>query len=176
MKIVIISSSLSKKSRSIILAEHAWKYIVQKNIESELLDLRDYDLPFCDGDESFLHPQVREIKRILKTADAFLIATPIYNYDANAAIKNVIELTGSVWEDKAVGFLCKAGGNNSYMSIIALANSLMFNFRCLIIPRFVYALSSAFDEEKKSLKEEKIKIRVEQLCDKIIQLAHALTS
>jgi NAD(P)H-dependent FMN reductase len=68
-----------------------------------------------------------------------IVATPIYNYDANAAVKNLLELTGSSWEDKTVGFLCAAGGGSSYMSIMGLANSLMLDFRCLIIPRFVYA-------------------------------------
>jgi FMN reductase len=72
------------------------------------------------------------------------VATPIYNYDANAAVKNLIELTGSGWQDKPVGFLCAAGGMSSYMSIMSLANCLMLDFRSIVVPRFVYATGEAF--------------------------------
>ena len=36
----------------------------------------------------------------------------------------------------------------SYMSIMSLANSLMLDFRCVILPRFVYATGSDFAGEK----------------------------
>jgi NAD(P)H-dependent FMN reductase len=85
----------------------------------------------------------------VKAARVIIVATPIYNYDANAATKNLIELTGKAWEDKTVGFLCAAGGGSSYMSIIGLANSLMLDFRCLVIPRFVYAKGNDFTAEKR---------------------------
>ena len=76
--------------------------------------------------------------------DGIVVATPIYNYDASAAAKNLVELTGRAWQNKVVGFLCAAGGDGSYMSIMALANSLMLDFRCVIVPRFVYATGGAF--------------------------------
>ena len=63
-------------------------------------------------------------------------------------MKNLVELTGSAWEDKTVGFLCAAGGASSYMSLMGLANSLMLDFRCLIIPRFVYAKGDDFTAKK----------------------------
>jgi FMN reductase len=81
---------------------------------------------------------------MIEEAGALLVATPIYNYDANAAVKNLVELTGGAWADKPVGFLCAAGGMGSYMSIMALANSLMLDFRSIIVPRFVYATEEAF--------------------------------
>jgi NAD(P)H-dependent FMN reductase len=73
----------------------------------------------------------------VNSARAVIIATGIYNYDANAAVKNLVELTGDAWENKVVGFLCAAGGMSSYMSIMSLANSLMLDFRSIIVPRFV---------------------------------------
>ena len=72
----------------------------------------------------------------IAAARVIMLAVPIYNYDANAAVKNLIELTGSAWEDKIVGFACAAGGQSSYMSIIGLANSLMLDFRCIILAQW----------------------------------------
>jgi FMN reductase len=73
----------------------------------------------------------------------------------------LIELTGDSWEDKVVGFLCAAGGSSSYMSVMGLANSLMLDFRCLIIPRFVYATRNDFTDEK--IPTDEVKARVTRL-------------
>jgi len=101
-------------------------------------------------------------------ADAIILAVPIYNYDVNAAAKNLIELTGEAWRDKVVAFLCAAGGHGSYMSVMALANSLMLDFRCLIVPRFVYATGDDFDNA--SVSSPKIRSRLAELCDKVVLL------
>lgn len=142
--IALISSSLNADSNSRILAQEAKRVLEQDGHAVTLLDLRDYPLPFCDGGSSYSHPNVALITEQIRTADAVLIATPIYNYDSTAALKNLIELTGSALENKVVGFLCAAGGLGSYMSIMSLANSLMLDFRSVIVPRFVYATGDAF--------------------------------
>jgi len=105
-----------------------------------------------------------------------VLAVPVYNYYANAAAKNVIELTGSAWQDKAVGFLCAAGGKSSYMAILGLANSLMLDFQCLILPRFVYATKGEFDSERDSGLGEELASRVAGLCDELDRLTVALRS
>ena len=84
----------------------------------------------------------------------------------------MVELTGSAWEDKIVGFLCAAGGMNSYMSVMAFANSLMLDFRCMIIPRFVYATGDAFDGDE--LKDKKVAKRIEELAAEVIRFGQAL--
>ena len=174
MKICILSSSLNKKSRSLVMSRFAATVFESKGVETDVINLKKFDLPFCDGDHVYKNENVRKLKSRIKACQGIIIATPIYNYDANAVIKNVIELTGSAWEDKTVGFLCKAGGQKSYMSIMGLANSLMLDFRCVIIPRFVYALSSSFDKENEELVDNKIKERIEELCKKVIQITAAL--
>jgi len=142
--ILIVSSSLRPESNSRILAGEALRVLEQERHAATLLDLRELELPLCDGGPSYDHPNVARAAALVSRADAVLLATPIYNYDASAAAKNLIELTGSEWEGKVVGFLCAAGGESSYMSIMSLANSLMLDFRCVIVPRFVYAAGDAF--------------------------------
>jgi FMN reductase len=142
--ILIISASLREGSNSRILAQEARRLLEEEGHEATLVDLRDHPLPLCDGGPAYGHPSVALIGDLLAKASAVLVATPIYNYDANAAVKNLVELTGDGWEDKAVGFLCAAGGMSSYMSIMALANGLMLDFRSVIVPRFVYATERDF--------------------------------
>jgi FMN reductase len=143
---LIISGSLRPNSLSRVMAEALGEAYAELGAAGLLVDLREYVLPLCDGGAAYSHPHVTTLTSLLQAARVIIVATPIYNYDVNAATKNMIELTGSSWENKTVGFLCAAGGASSYMSVMGLANSLMLDFRCLIIPRFVYAHGGDFNE------------------------------
>jgi FMN reductase len=114
------------------------------------------------------------LRTAVERADGILVAAPVYNYDVAAAAKNMIELTGSAWEDKIVGFLCAAGGRGSYMSVMAYANSLMLDFRCVIIPRFAFATSDAFDGER--ISDKKITQRIKQVADELVRFTKSLTA
>ena len=165
---LVIATSLRPGSHSRILAEALEKVLKTKKVDSALLDLRDYPLPLCDGDTAYSAPAVATLSASIAAARVIFVATPIYNYDANAAAKNLLELTGRAWEEKIVGFLCAAGGRSSYMSILGLANSLMLDFRCVILPRFVYATGDDFADGKVTGSE--LGKRLKQLADAAIRL------
>ena len=156
---VIISGSLRPKSLSRAMAHYLQECFRDSGVEARLIDLRDLALPFCDGESAYGHPAVAPLSEVISQARVAIVATPIYNFDANAALKNLIELTGESWENKVVGFLCAAGGSMSFMSIMGLANSLMLDFRCLIIPRIVYGMGSHFSDGKISSAEVQNRIR-----------------
>ena len=165
---LIISGSLNKNSKSRKMAILAKNFFKNKSASIELLDLVDYDIPLCDGDECYNDKVVKKIKDKILKADSILICGPVYNYDLNAVLRNLVEVTSSAWTGKLVGFICAAGGKNSYMAPIALINNLMLHNRCLIIPRFVYASSSDFS--KNILINNDIINRIEQLVGEAIKL------
>ena len=144
MKLLIVSASLNPDSKSRLLAQAAAATLAADGVEHTLVDLRDLPLPLCDGGAAYGHPNVAQAGQLVREADGIILAAPIYNYDVNATLKNLVELTGKAWEDKTVAFLTAAGGASSYMSIMALANSLMLDFRCVVVPRFVYAVPGDF--------------------------------
>jgi FMN reductase len=172
MNVLIISCSLSPGSRSRVLAAEATRRLKSLGAHVEFIDLLHHrDLPFCDGedvDECVVEPLAKPVRE----ADAIILAAPVYNFDVNAAAKNLVELTGSAWEGKIVGFLCAAGGRSSYMSVMNLANSLMLDFRCLIVPRFVYATGNDFAADQ--ISSTKVRDRLDVLCREIVRLAGAL--
>ena len=120
---LVISCSLRPASRARILARRAHECLTTAGHEAELIDLIDHPLPLCDGDTSYDAEHVAKLDALIRSAQGVLIGTPVYNYDASAATKNLIELTGQAWTNKVVGFLCAAGGSGSYKSIMGLANS-----------------------------------------------------
>jgi FMN reductase len=169
MNLLIISSSLSNDSRSLRMATYASECLQASQYKTELISLADFNLPFCNGGYGSEDRNANLIAQKIRHADGILIATPIYNYNVNAALKNLIELTGKSWIDKVVGFMCSAGGKNSYMSVMPFANNLMFDFRSIIIPRFVYSS----DEPDVDLNDS-TKKRIDQLIHELIRFVRGL--
>ncbi len=168
----MITCSLKSDSRSFLLTQAAARILRDRNVEVDFRDLREIELPFCDAGECYSHPNTVEMAGAIRNASAVILGVPIYNYDVNAAAKNLIELTGRAWNEKTVGFVCAAGGQGSYMSVMGLANSLMLDFRCLINPRFVYATGDDFQDDQ--ITSPKIKERLEELCTSTVRLAGVL--
>lgn len=173
MSVLVVSSGLGATSKSLVLAREAERVLRDDGTAVTLLDLRELTLPLCGTKESFTDPATARALAAVSAADAILLATPIYNYDANAVAKNFVELTGRGWENKVVGFLCAAGGEKSFMSILPLANSLMLDFRCVIVPRFVYAASAAFAKDG-TIADADIATRVAQCARMTATLAAAV--
>ncbi len=139
MSVLIVASSLSGKSRSQRLARIALRKLTDAGTPATLLDLRETPLPFAGSPAGWSDPNVARLQEQAAAATHFLFATPVYNYDVNSAAKNYIELMGEdALGNKTVGFLLSAGGGGSYMAVMPFANSLMLDFRCWVVPRFLY--------------------------------------
>src|SRR5215510_6326226 len=173
-KHLVISTSGNPGSNSRRMGQTAFAHLQKQKIDCDWIDIREMNLPLCDADQCYGMPGSKNLSATIQAADGIIIAAPVYNYDVAAATKNMIELTGSAWADKIVGFLCAAGGMGSYMSVMAYANSLMLDFRCVIIPRFVFATSEAFDGE--SISDKKIIRRIGTLADELVRFTKALRS
>ena len=100
MTLLVISCSLNPESNSRTLAREAQRVLLAGGLAVNFLDLRDLPLPMCDGDVAYDHENVAQAAALIREADGILLATPVYNYDASAAAKNLVELTGQAWENK----------------------------------------------------------------------------
>src|SRR5438045_7933744 len=167
-----LSTSGKPDTNSRRMGEPAFNWLNKAELNCEWLDISKLDLPLCDADACYNDPAAKNISAAIEKADGIIMATPVYNFDVSAAAKNMVELTGSAWEDKVVAFLCAAGGMASYMSVMSFANSLMLDFRCLIIPRFVYATSESFNGDR--LIDGTIAKRIEQVTAELVRVTEGV--
>lgn len=101
-------------------SEKAAAYILQeatkiKDAEFELVDLRDYPLPFFDEPvppsmfEMMKHEYKNEAAKKwtnkIAEADGFIIITAEYNHGYPAVLKNAIDYVSKEWNRKPVGFV-----------------------------------------------------------------------
>ena len=174
MNIVVFSCSLNPNSKSRRLAERAVSRLGGAGVDALFIDLVQYPLPPCDGGKAYEDPAAVELKEAVKNAAAAVLAFPVYNYAAGSALKNMVELTGDAWTGMTVGMMCAAGGKGSYMAPMTVANSLMLDFRCLIVPRFVYAIGEDFEGD--GAPAEEIGARVDELVDDLKRIGSAVST
>ncbi|MBI4079361.1 MAG: NAD(P)H-dependent oxidoreductase [Candidatus Levybacteria bacterium] len=86
-------------------------------IEVELLDLRDYPLPFFDEPNSpeglkgnYANKTAKRWAKKIGLADAFIIITPEYNRGPSAVLKNALDYVYYEWNRKPVAFVSYAPG------------------------------------------------------------------
>jgi FMN reductase len=170
---LIISTSLREDSKSRRLAKKIKEKFDSMSIQCEFIDLQDYpNLPHCDGKACFANETVQKLSEKIKKASVIILAFPIYNYDCSSATKNLIEVTGYSWKGKVVGLMCSAGSPKAFLSPLNLANSLMVDSNCVIIPKYVFANPSDFSEETEVSFE--LNKRLETLAQASIKLATAI--
>ncbi len=88
----------------------------KEGVEAELVDLRDYPLPFFDEPMGPAGLQgkyssdiaVQWAKKIAE-ADAYIIAAPEYNHGYPAVLKNALDYAYNEWNNKPVGFVSWGG-------------------------------------------------------------------
>ena len=108
--VVGIAGSLRDESYTRIAVAETLEAAEDHGATTELLDLRDYDLPVFDADRRDAG-DAPELRERLRTADAILLGTPVYHGSYAAPLKNALDYSGfDEFEDKTVGLLGVAGG------------------------------------------------------------------
>ena len=111
VRVVGIAGSLREGSASREAVEHALDEAERAGASTELLDLREYDLPMIDPDED--DPEdAKRLKASVREADSILLASPMYHGSYSSPLKTALDYCGfDEFENKTVGLLAVAGGS-----------------------------------------------------------------
>lgn len=81
-------------------------------IHAEIIDLRDWELPFFDEPKSpamhhgdYSNPVAAKWAAKVDEADAYIIVAPEYNHGYTAVLKNALDWVYHEWNNKPVGFV-----------------------------------------------------------------------
>lgn len=88
------------------------------DFESELVDLREWALPFLDipvspasvKDGNYGPEVINRWASKIRESDGFLIVTPEYNHGYPAVLKNALDWVYAEWNRKPVAFVAYSGG------------------------------------------------------------------
>ncbi|MCR4284283.1 MAG: NAD(P)H-dependent oxidoreductase [Parcubacteria group bacterium] len=113
LKIKVIIGSTRQGRFSEKPAEWVFSEIKKRDgVEAELLDLRDYPMPFFSEavppamkKEPYQNEIVKKWTEKIAEADGFIIISPEYNHGYPAVLKNALDYVYGEWSRKAVGFV-----------------------------------------------------------------------
>lgn len=84
----------------------------QEGVTVEVLDLRDYEMPFFNDpvspsfkQEPYKNEAVARFTKKIEEGDAFIVVTPEYNHGTSAVLKNALDWVYQEWNNKAVAFV-----------------------------------------------------------------------
>lgn len=85
----------------------------RSDLSVEVLDLRDWQLPYFDMPMSpayvkngeYPSEKVREWAGKIAEADGYIIIAPEYNHGYSAVLKNALDVVYGEWNNKAIGFV-----------------------------------------------------------------------
>jgi NAD(P)H-dependent FMN reductase len=112
-----IGGSMRQGSTSQALLRRALATLAADGHQVSLLDLRELQLPFCDGDKkaSWPHfPDVTVLREAVRAADGVILSGPEYHGSVNGALKNAIDLLDFEHaEGKVFGAIVALGGRSN---------------------------------------------------------------
>jgi FMN reductase len=93
VKLVGIAGSLREGSYSHQALAIAARTAQALGAEVTILDLRQLNLPFCDGTQDYEdYPDVALLRQTVEDADGLILVTPEYHGSVSGVLKNALDL------------------------------------------------------------------------------------
>lgn len=171
MSVLIVSTALRAGSKTGAVANSLRAAFEALRTPASVLDLATTPLPMCDGGACFKDFAVSAATAQVRAASAVILCFPVYNHQANAAAKNFVEVTNDGWQGKVVGLVANGGTDRSYLAPLSMANSLMVDHRCVVVPRFVFVTPQNFGADGALPAGGEIAARLDELAREVVHLA-----
>ncbi len=171
-----ISGSLTPGGTTRTLVEYALRAARQcsPEVQTEVLDLREVRLSFCDGRPLSEYPDdtPRVVERI-QAADAYIIGTPIYRGSYTGALKNLLDhLPVEALMGKVAGLVATGASDHHYLSIDQELRPVLMWFNMHLVPGSVYARSNQL--QKGEVVDERVRDHLRQLGEAVVALHQCL--
>lgn len=152
-----------------------------------LVDLRDFPMPFYDGDleaEQGLPDNARELKAIMVAHDGFLLSCPEYNSSISAVLKNTLDWISRAqpneppmpaFRGKVAGLLAASPGNLGGVRGLFAVRQILTVLGTIVLPT-QFALARARDafDEQGALKDPAQRKSVDAVAGEVVAIAARL--
>jgi azobenzene reductase len=104
IRILAVGSSMRENSYSTLAAKLVLQLSKNYGTETKLLDLRQTELPIYNPEDS--SDSNTQVQRLIKWADAFILASPDYHGSMSGVMKNFLDHFWAEFAGKLFGFIC----------------------------------------------------------------------
>lgn len=172
MKIIGISGSLSGyKTMTIVFKVLKAAKSLNPNIETELIDLKDYDVEFVNGAPlSFYNADTVKVVDTIMAADGLIIGTPIYQASISGVLKNLLDhLPVDGLMGKTVGMVATGGTDKHYLVMDYHLRSILTFLKANVAGSNVFVNDKYFDAEN-DIVNRNILLRFEHLAKEVLSI------
>ncbi len=177
MKLVGVSGTLSgqKTSQMVYDVLHAAKQL-NRDIEIELIDLKDYEIEFMQGwPLSYYNDDTQYVVNQLLTANGIVLGTPIYQASISGSLKNLLDLMPErAFKGKVVGYISNAGSDKHFMVAQYNLEPIIHFLGGVIPPRNVFVNFDDFDPEDHVIINKRVQERIIQFAKDLLELMKRL--
>lgn len=186
-KIAVVIGSTRQGRQTDRLAPWVAKALQAKAAEVEVLDLRDYPMPFMDEDTSPRYnperkpaPEVKKWLDKVSEFDGFVLLTPEYNRSTSAVLKNALDVLDFQMEKKPVALV--AHGTTGGAQAVANLRMALPGVGAVSVPQALFfsdhlgeSISDAGElSEEKKANPYGPQSQLETLVDTLVWFADAL--
>lgn len=176
LKILGISGTIiGEKTLSVVkhVIEHAG--LLDSELETAILDLKDYKVEFCDGRHpSEYNDDTCKVIEMVMSADCFIIGTPIFQASLAGPLKNLFDLLPTTaFRNKVIGFIGTGGTYQHFLVIENQLKPIAGYFKAYTAPEYVYAHREHFNENNE-VADPMILERIEVLAAQVIKMSKSL--
>lgn len=180
LRVVAICGSLRSNSYTMAALRIALQGAEAMGAETELIDLRDYELIFCNGekDASSYPPDVLKLRRVVQQAQGIILGTPEYHGGPSGVLKNALDLMGfDEFQGKVIGLVGVAGGQTGAINSLNSLRTIGRSLRAWVIPHQVSIPQAwrVFDSSGQ-LKASGLEKRLLEVGQGVTRFAYLLTS
>ncbi|VFR16959.1 FMN reductase [plant metagenome] len=151
-----IAASLSRKlpaRMDFIAIKDSWRHLCQATARHEL------------------NPQGESLLRRIETADAVVLASPVYMGSYSGMLKHVLDLLDQYALRGKPALLCATGGSDRYGLVVEHQfMPLAGFFRCQVVPTPIYATEAHFRDY--ALSDPDLRLRIDRAAEEMARLLH----
>jgi NAD(P)H-dependent FMN reductase len=158
-----------------------WFYVLaakREDLIAELIDLRDWTLPFFNEPKSPITghyaPEARAWAAKMAEGDGYVFVTPEYNFGYPAVLKNALDHIYHEWNNKPVAFVSYGGGAGGSRSVQQLRQVVVELQMAPIRAGIVIPFARRLFDESGAIKDESYDTRANALLDQLLWWARAL--
>lgn len=171
---IILGSTRQGRTSDKIAQELKLMADKRSDITTEILDLKDFNLPFFNEEvpparrETIADPIIQKWSDAISAGDAFIIVVPEYNYGYPGVLKNALDSLYTEWNDKSVAFVGYSGGPAGGANAIAQLRQVAQGFKMIPVEAEIMIPSAwkAFDTKGKLVNqhvEDELNAMIDQL-------------
>lgn len=163
----IIGAKTAKSVEEVLTAINEY----DKSVETELIDLRDYEVEFVRGIPLVDYNQdTQDVVHKINEADIMVIGTPIYQASIPGVLKNVFDhLAPNCFKGKVAGIVTNGGSEKHFLTTEYQLKPILSYFKAILPMNNVFLHSSCFGPNNEIINEEE-KERIAKLAQELIAL------